>query len=117
MQGAICLDTLSTAWSPVLTIKSTLLSLQSLFESPEPKDPQDAEVAKMMMTDLPAFNKKAHEWAVQYAGAIRNPRFQSVQPRSGISQAPQEVDQNRYVVFSMGLHRLGGGFRNAGVCG
>ncbi|EMR63640.1 hypothetical protein MGN70_002117 [Eutypa lata] len=101
--GAICLDTLSTAWSPVLTIKSTLLSLQSLFESPEPKDPQDAEVAKMMMTDPPAFNKKAHEWAVQYAGAPRNPTFQSVQPRSGIQQTPQTVDENRYQGYNKDL--------------
>lgn len=98
LQGAICLDTLSTAWSPVLTIKSTLLSLQSLFESPEPKDPQDAEVAKMMMTDPPAFNKKAHEWAVQHASAPRNPTFQSVQPRSGIQQASQAIDESRYVI-------------------
>ncbi|KAI0003577.1 ubiquitin-conjugating enzyme/RWD-like protein [Xylariaceae sp. FL0662B] len=92
--GAICLDTLSSAWSPVLTIKSTLLSLQSLFESPEPKDPQDAEVAKMMMTDLDGFNKKAHEWAVAYAQAPPNPKFQTVQPRS--SAAPQRVDDSRY---------------------
>ena len=71
VQGAICLDTLSTAWSPVLTIKSTLLSLQSLLESPEPKDPQDAEVAKMMMEDPAGWAQKAHDWAVEYAGAPR----------------------------------------------
>lgn len=93
-QGAICLDTLSSAWSPVLTIKSTLLSLQGLFESPEPKDPQDAEVARMMINDREAFNKKAHEWAVLHAGAPRNSNFQSVQPRTPI--VPQQVDDSRY---------------------
>ncbi|KAH9987085.1 ubiquitin-conjugating enzyme/RWD-like protein [Russula vinacea] len=41
--GAICLDILKDAWSPVLTLKSTLISLQSLLCSPEPNDPQDAE--------------------------------------------------------------------------
>ncbi|KAI0738871.1 ubiquitin-conjugating enzyme/RWD-like protein [Daedaleopsis nitida] len=41
--GAICLDILKDAWSPVLTLKSTLISLQSLLCSPEPRDPQDAE--------------------------------------------------------------------------
>lgn len=34
------------AWSPVLTLKSTIVSLQGLLCSPEPTDPQGAEVAK-----------------------------------------------------------------------
>ncbi|RYO79828.1 hypothetical protein DL766_006018 [Monosporascus sp. MC13-8B] len=80
-------------------------SQTSLFESPEPKDPQDAEVAKMMMSDPPAFNKKAHEWAVQYAGARRNPAFQSVKPRSGAgaASAPQTVDESRYQGYNKDL--------------
>ncbi|CAD6589940.1 MAG: Ubiquitin-conjugating enzyme E2 1 [Alectoria sarmentosa] len=67
--GAICLDTLSTAWSPVLTVKSALLSLQSLLSTPEPKDPQDAEVAGMLTRNPREFERVAHEWAVKYAGA------------------------------------------------
>ncbi|KAF3923590.1 hypothetical protein ABW21_db0201739 [Orbilia brochopaga] len=67
--GAICLDTLSAAWSPVLTIKSAMLSLQSLLATPEPKDPQDAEVAGMLLRDKPLFEKTAREWAVRFAGA------------------------------------------------
>jgi len=67
--GAICLDTLSTAWSPVLTIKSALISLQSLLSTPEPKDPQDAEVAGMLLKHPEEFAHKAREWAVKHAGA------------------------------------------------
>jgi ubiquitin-conjugating enzyme (huntingtin interacting protein 2) len=48
-----------------------LISVRMLLESPNPKDPQDAEVAKMMMEDPEAFALKAHEWAVAYAGAPR----------------------------------------------
>lgn len=48
-QGAICLDIIKkgpdSAWSPALTIKTALLSLQALLSAPEPNDPQDAEVA------------------------------------------------------------------------
>ncbi len=68
-QGAICLDTLSSAWSPVLTIKSALLSLQSLLSTPEPKDPQDAEVARMLMHNPREFERVAREWSVRHAGA------------------------------------------------
>ncbi|EEP79415.1 conserved hypothetical protein [Uncinocarpus reesii 1704] len=67
--GAICLDTLSGAWSPVLTIKSALLSLQSLLSTPEPKDPQDAEVANMMLRNPKEFDRVARQWAVLHAGA------------------------------------------------
>jgi ubiquitin-conjugating enzyme (huntingtin interacting protein 2) len=69
LQGAICLDTLSSQWSPVLTIKSALISLQSLLSTPEPKDPQDAEVASMLIRNPAEFEHKAREWAVKYAGA------------------------------------------------
>ncbi|KIV76960.1 hypothetical protein PV11_08804 [Exophiala sideris] len=67
--GAICLDTLSTGWSPVLTIKSAMISLQSLLSSPEPKDPQDAVVAQQMIKNPKEFERAAKEWAVKYAGA------------------------------------------------
>lgn len=70
-QGAICLDILSTSWSPVQNIKSALMSLRLLLENPNPKDPQDAEVSKMMLTDPARFACVANEWAVKYGGAPR----------------------------------------------
>ena len=66
--GAICLDILKDAWSPVLTLKSTLISLQSLLCSPEPNDPQDAEVAKHYMTSKSSFEATATYWTQIYAG-------------------------------------------------
>ena len=66
--GAICLDILKDAWSPVLTLKSTLISLQSLLCSPEPRDPQDAEVAKHYMTSKASFEETARYWTEIYAG-------------------------------------------------
>lgn len=67
--GAICLDILKDAWSPVLTLKSTLISLQSLLCDPQPNDPQDAEVAKHYNTSRESFNSTARYWAQAYAGA------------------------------------------------
>jgi ubiquitin-conjugating enzyme (huntingtin interacting protein 2) len=66
--GAICLDILKDAWSPVLTLKSTLISLQSLLCSPEPNDPQDAEVAKHYTTSKGSFEDTAVYWTQIYAG-------------------------------------------------
>lgn len=66
--GAICLDILKDAWSPVLTLKSTLISLQSLLCSPEPNDPQDAEVAKHFTTSKNSFDTTATFWTQMYAG-------------------------------------------------
>ncbi|KAG6831448.1 hypothetical protein H0H87_005120 [Tephrocybe sp. NHM501043] len=65
--GAICLDILKDAWSPVLTLKSTLISLQSLLCSPEPNDPQDAEVAKHFTTSKASFDETAAYWTQMYA--------------------------------------------------
>lgn len=76
--GAICLDILKDQWSPALTIKTALLSLQALLCAAEPDDPQDAVVAKMYKEDPDLFSKTAKEWTAKHAdpnvneGKIRN---------------------------------------------
>mmetsp|Transcript_3511 Transcript_3511/g.6651 ORF Transcript_3511/g.6651 Transcript_3511/m.6651 type:complete len:194 (-) Transcript_3511:204-785(-) len=67
--GAICLDILKDQWSPALTIKTALLSLQALLCSPEPDDPQDAQVAQMYLKSIEEFNKTAKFWTESYANA------------------------------------------------
>ncbi|WFD36344.1 E2 ubiquitin-conjugating enzyme [Malassezia cuniculi] len=59
-------------WTPVYTLKSTLMSLRSLLCSPEPNDPQDAEVAKHYMTDQASYEETAREWTRTYAQANTN---------------------------------------------
>ncbi|CAI4351952.1 BBM_1a_G0010270.mRNA.1.CDS.1 [Saccharomyces cerevisiae] len=70
--GAICLDILKNAWSPVITLKSALISLQALLQSPEPNDPQDAEVAQHYLRDRESFNKTAALWTRLYASETSN---------------------------------------------
>eukprot|EP01084_Bolivina_argentea_P250607 419962_1 len=65
--GAICLDILKDQWSPALTIKTTLLSLQALMCSPEPDDPQDAEVARMYKDSQSTYIQTATFWTETYA--------------------------------------------------
>lgn len=65
--GAICLDILKDQWSPALTIKTALLSLQALLSTPEPNDPQDAEVAKQYLSNRELFESTARFWTETYA--------------------------------------------------
>ena len=79
--GAICLDILKNAWSPVITLKSALISLQALLQSPEPNDPQDAEVAQHYIRDKASFDKTAAFWTKTYAP------LDSVEGNGSIDQA------------------------------
>ncbi|KAF4962277.1 hypothetical protein FSARC_9630 [Fusarium sarcochroum] len=100
--GAICLDTLSSNWSPVQTVKTALLSLRMLLEFPNPKDPQDAEVAKMMLEDPARFALMAHEWAVKYAGAPRRDIDLSKWQKEGVDP-PVKDDTARYQGYNKDL--------------
>ncbi|WFD25483.1 E2 ubiquitin-conjugating enzyme [Malassezia nana] len=70
--GAICLDILKDQWSPVYTLKTTLMSLRSLLCSPEPNDPQDAEVARHYTSDFEGYEKTARYWTELYASRDPN---------------------------------------------
>merc|ERR1719247_2936888 len=65
--GAICLDVLGKEWSPALTIRTALLSIQALLSSPEPDDPQDAEVAEMYKNNRELFTQTAKFWTESFA--------------------------------------------------
>merc|ERR1712151_937385 len=65
--GAICLDVLGKEWSPALTIRTALLSIQALLSAPEPSDPQDAEVAEMYKNNRELFMQTAKYWTESFA--------------------------------------------------
>jgi ubiquitin-conjugating enzyme (huntingtin interacting protein 2) len=79
-------------------MKTALISIQSLLASPEPKDPQDAQVARQMMTDPKAFDLEARRWAVKYAGSpaslLGNQNGGSSANALGDSGVLVEVDPN-----------------------
>ncbi|KAJ3264822.1 ubiquitin-conjugating enzyme E2 K [Chytriomyces hyalinus] len=69
----ICLDILKDQWSPVLTLKTALISLQSLMSDPAADNPQDAQVARHYLSDRKGFDDTAREWTRTYAGATVDP--------------------------------------------
>jgi ubiquitin-conjugating enzyme (huntingtin interacting protein 2) len=76
--GAICLDILKNEWTPALTIRTALISLQALMCTPVPEDPQDAEVAKMYKTDINTFNKTAKMWTENYAKNVAEKKIKEI---------------------------------------
>ncbi|XP_075503456.1 ubiquitin-conjugating enzyme E2 27-like [Primulina tabacum] len=65
--GAICLDILKDQWSPALTLKTALLSIQALLSAPEPDDPQDAVVARQYLKEHHTFLGTARYWTEAFA--------------------------------------------------
>lgn len=99
--GAICLDVLKDAWTPILTLKSSLLSLQSLLQSPQPDDPQDAVVAGVLLNDPDQFAATAKHWTAIYAeGAAQEAQRDPV-------EGPEALDGDTLALFEdMGFDRV-----------
>ncbi|VDN96656.1 unnamed protein product [Rodentolepis nana] len=72
--GVICLDILKDQWAAAMSLRTMLLSIQALLDSPEPDDPQDAVVALQFKSHPDIFNITAKHWASIYAhGPNRQP--------------------------------------------
>lgn len=85
--GAICLDILKDQWSPALSIKTAMLSLQALLSTPEPNDPQDAVVARQYIDSHEAFVKTAKEWTAEYASEKKKDEKMSKLMELGFGEA------------------------------
>ena len=101
--GAICLDILKNEWTPALTIRTALISLQALMCEPVPNDPQDAVVAKQYKSDIKLFNQTAEHWVEEYANPERNLQkkikeitemgFTEEQAKSALEQNNEDVEK------------------------
>ncbi|KAA8568560.1 hypothetical protein EYC84_007579 [Monilinia fructicola] len=98
-----------TPWAqpglPVLTIRSVLLSLQSLLCTPEPKDPQDAEVANMLLTQPDKFRAKARDWAIHYAMLLPSPNEEARQEMIKY-QGYNKALVDRFVVMGFDVEKV-----------
>ena len=73
-----------------------------LLEFPNPKDPQDAEVAKMMLENPEGFARRAHEWAIRHANAPSG-EFDTSKYRKEPSPKPKETSDEDYKGYNKEL--------------
>ncbi|XBW36211.1 hypothetical protein QEN19_001791 [Hanseniaspora menglaensis] len=65
--GRICLDVLKDHWSPAFQIRTVLLSIQQLLDTPNPDDPLLSDVAELCKSNNAEYCKIAKEWTLKYA--------------------------------------------------
>ncbi|EDW30082.1 GL22516 [Drosophila persimilis] len=68
--GKICVDILSSAWSPSLTVEKVLLSIQSLLSDPNSDSPMNSAAAAMFKKDREEYDRLAREWTARYAKPV-----------------------------------------------
>lgn len=83
-------------------MKTSLISLRMLLQCPNPKDPQDGVVAKMMMDEPDYFDIVAHDWAVKYAGAPR-----TKPPAEQFQHKTKEKEQDDIAKYAYHVPNLG----------
>ncbi len=78
--GYIAVDVLGTSWSPALTVRTLLLSIQALLSDPNPEASCCAaigleQVGELCRTDRSKYDATARDWTHKFAQLYRTSRL------------------------------------------
>ncbi|KAL7716632.1 Ubiquitin-conjugating enzyme family protein [Entamoeba marina] len=59
--GSICLDILSSQWSPTYDVTAILSSIQLLLNEPNPNSPANGEAAELFVKNKREYNRRVQE--------------------------------------------------------
>ena len=69
-EGGICISILKKDWSPILNIRTILLSICSLLNDPNPDDPLVPYIGDLYKNNKDKFIEEAKNWTTIYATNI-----------------------------------------------
>ena len=69
--GGICIDILKDSWNPLLSVRIILLSICSLLNDPNPKDPLVPHIATLYTENRKQFVEEAKTWTTIYATNLK----------------------------------------------
>merc|ERR1719291_165133 len=67
--GLVCMDVLHDLWTPALTARTILISVQSLLTDPNPDDALNADAAGVFVSDKAEYDARARSCVLLATGS------------------------------------------------
>lgn len=86
---SICLDTLSSSWSPIITLSHLVLAISALLCSPNGADPLSADIGAEFRDNYQLFKKHAIERTKKHA--IKDERRDYMKNDNTMADTPKKI--------------------------